>query len=119
MSTFPRLKTNAVAQYPAKKVLRFQNQVLRFVDGTEQRYRDSAGAAHIWEVRLDQLDDGELAALEEFFLSSEGAFGSFVFTDPWDGQVYPDCSLDGDEMELEVVEEMRGRTSLTIRENRG
>ena len=119
MATFPKLKTDAVAQYPAKKMLRFQNQVLRFLDGTEQRYRDCTGALHAWEIRLDQLDEGEMAALEEFFLSSQGAFGSFAFTDPWDGQVYANCSLDTDGMELEGIEEMNGRTSLTVRENRG
>jgi len=116
--TFPKLKTDAVAQYPATKVLRFQNQVLRFVDGTEQRYRDCAGAMHTWEIRLDQLDEGEMATLEEFFASSQGAFASFAFTDPWDGQVYADCSLDMDGMELDAIDEMRGRTSLMIRENR-
>jgi hypothetical protein len=116
--TFPKLKTDAVAQYPATKVLRFQNQVLRFLDGTEQRYRDCAGALHTWKIRLDQLDEGEMAALEEFFVSSQGAFGPFAFTDPWDGRSYADCSLDMDEMELDAVEEMRGSTSLTIRENR-
>jgi hypothetical protein len=115
--TFPKLKTDAVAQYPAKRALRFQNQVMRFVDGSEQRYRDCAGAVHTWEIRLDQLDEGEMAALEEFFEASQGAFGSFAFTDPWDGHVYADCSLDMDTMELDAIEEMRGRTSLTIREN--
>jgi hypothetical protein len=40
MATFPKLKTNAVAQYPASKTARYQNQALRFLDGTEQRYRD-------------------------------------------------------------------------------
>ena len=119
MPTFPKLKTDAVAQYPAKKVLRFQSQILRFVDGGEQRYRDCAGALRVWEIRLDQLDEGEMAALEEFFLANQGAFGSFAFTDPWDGQVYADCSLDADGMELQAVEEMRGRTSLRVLENRG
>ncbi len=118
MLTFPKLKTDAVAQYPAKKVIRFQNQAVRFIDGTEQRYRDCAGALHAWEIRLDQLDEGEMAAIEEFFLSSQGAFENFVFTDPWDGQVYPNCSLDADGMQLDSIDEMRGRTSLLVRENR-
>jgi len=37
MASFPTLKTSAVAQYPATKAVKFQNQVMRFVDGTEQR----------------------------------------------------------------------------------
>jgi hypothetical protein len=73
---------------------------------------------HAWEIRLDQLDEGEMAALEEFFQASQGAFGSFAFTDPWDSHVYADCSLDMDAIELDAIEEMRGRTSITIRENR-
>ena len=60
---FPKLKTNAMAQYPATKRVRLQNQVLWFVDGRQQRYRDSAGPLHQWEIRLDQLDESEMAAL--------------------------------------------------------
>ena len=79
MPTFPTLKTSAVAQYPATKVLRFQNQALRFLDGTEQRYRDAAGPLHRWRISLDQLDEGEMAALDEFFAASQGAYASFAF----------------------------------------
>ena len=57
MPTFPQLKTSAVAQYPATRACQFQNQALRFVDGAEQRYRDSAGPIHRWEIRLDALDE--------------------------------------------------------------
>ncbi|MBZ5623799.1 MAG: DUF2460 domain-containing protein [Acidobacteriia bacterium] len=119
MATFPSLKTNAVAQYPATKGLRFQNQTLRFLDGTEQRYRDSAGPLHRWAIRLNQLDEGEMAALETFFVTSEGAFASFAFTDPWDGRVYANCSLETDGLDLTAVAEMSGGTSLTVMENRG
>src|ERR1022692_179093 len=113
MATFPKLKTNAVAQYPANRVLRFQNQTLRFVDGTEQRYRDSAGPLHRWEIHLNQLDEGEMAALETFLAANEGAFASFAFTDPWDGTVYANCSLGIDGMDLTTVAEMSCSTSLT------
>jgi hypothetical protein len=119
MSTFPKLKTNAVAQYPATRSFRYQNQALRFVEGEEQRYRDSAGPLHRWEIRLDALDEGEMAALEQFFFDNEGCFGNFTFTDPWDGAQYADCSLGIDELDLTAVAEMRGKTSLTVIENRG
>ena len=119
MATFPVLKTNAVAQYPAKRYVRFQNQTLRFVDGTEQRYRDAGSPLHQWEIQLSQLDEGEMAALEEFFAANQGAFGNFSFTDPWDAQVYPNCSLHADTLALAAVGEMRGSTSLTVVENRG
>ncbi len=119
MATFPKLKTSAVAQYPATKALRFQNQTLRFVDGVEQRYRDSAGPLHGWEIRLEELDEGEMAEVEQFFLENQGQFGSFAFTDPWDGRGYANCSLASDELALRAVAEMRGTTSLIVRENRG
>ncbi len=118
MGTFPQLKTSAVAQYPATRSLRFQNQTVRFLDGSAQRYRDSSGLLHTWEIRLELLDDTELVAIEELFSDAAGSSGSFTFTDPWDGKVYPNCSFASDDLEIISVAEMRGNTSLTIIENR-
>ena len=117
MATLPNLKTNAVAQYPAKKTLRFENTAVRFVDGTEQRYRELAGPLHQWEIRLDLLDEGELAAMEVFFVENQGRFGSFAFTDPWDGTQYASCSIASDQLSATSVEEMRGKTTITVVEN--
>jgi hypothetical protein len=119
MATFPKLKTNAVAQYPAKKSIQFKNQNLRFVDGFEQRYRDSAGPLGRWVIRLDQLDDTEMAALDQFFVLNQGTFGDFAFTDPWDATVYANCSIASDQIYLSSAEEYRGASSLTIVQNRG
>jgi hypothetical protein len=119
MATFPTLKTSAVAQYPATKVIAFQNQVVRFVDGTEQRYRDCAGPLHGWVIRLSELDETEMAALEQFVESNQGSFGNFAFTDPWDQQTYGNCSFASDAVNLTSVEEMRGTASVVIKENRG
>ena len=119
MSTFPKLKTNAVAQYPATRAFRYQNQVLRFVEGAEQRYRGSAGPLHRWEIHLNALDESEMAALEQFFFDNQGCFGNFTFTDPWDDTQYADCSLASDELDLTAMAEMQGKTSLTVIENRG
>jgi hypothetical protein len=118
MATFPILKTSAVAQYPAVRYAQFRNQTVRFVDGTEQRYRDASGPLHRWKIQLSELDDGEVAAVEEFFAGNQGAFGSFAFTDPWDGQVYQNCSVAGDALDVRVLAEMRGSTMLTVVENR-
>jgi len=119
MATFPILKTKAAAQYPATKAIRFQNQVLRFLDGTEQRYRDAAGPLHRWVIDLDELDESEMAALENFFTANAGQFANFTFTDPWDGTQYENCSLLSDQVQLLASGEMRGRTTLTVVENRG
>lgn len=114
MTPFPQLKTGAVAQYPLTRALRFQNQVLRFLDGSEQRYRDAGGARRRWAIRLDLLDEGEMAAIEAFFEANEGAFGSFTFTDPWDAEAYTHCRLEGDVLELAATGEMRGSTTVTV-----
>ena len=118
MANFPTLKTGAVAQYPASKGICFRNQVLRFVDGTNQRHRDSGGPLHTWEIRLDKLDEGEMAAIEAFFAENQGSFGNFAFVDPWDGTVYPDCSLGGDSLSLVSLNEMQGAVALEVVENR-
>ena len=118
MATFPLLKTKAVAQYPATKTVQFRNQALRFVDGKEQRYRDAASPLHCWTIQLNTLDETEMAAIDSFFAQNQGRLASFSFTDPWDGTIYADCSVQSDQMTLETVAELRGRASLTIAENR-
>jgi uncharacterized protein DUF2460 len=118
MQTFPTLKTGAVAQYPASRRVEYQNQAVRFVDGTEQRYRDSGGPRRRWEIALRLLDEGELAAIEEFFGAAGGTFNKFAFVDPWDGVEYADCSLAEDALEIAATGEMRGGATLIVVENR-
>ena|SRR5581483_11258295 len=119
MATFPQLKTAAVAQYPLSKSLRFRNQTFRFVDGREQRYRDSAGVLHRWTIRLRELDEDEMAAVEQFFQSNQGRMESFTFVDPWDGTAHANCSLADDLLTVRSLAEMRRETMLTVVENRG
>src|SRR5437016_4063790 len=118
MANFPHLKTNAVLQYPATRDFRFANTVLSFVDGSQQCYRESRDALRRWLVRLDLLDEAELANLQAFFVTEQGRTGSFSFTDPWDEAIYADCSLDQDSFEFELLGEMRARTVLVVRQNR-
>lgn len=118
MADFPILKTGAVAQYPAQRAQQRSTQTLRFVDGKEQRFRQYGKPLRRWVIQLDLLDEAEMATLEEFFLGLAGQSGHFSFTDPWDGTKYADCSLGGDEIDLEFDGEMRGKTSLVVRENR-
>ncbi len=117
MSAFPKLKTGAVAQYPASRAHTHATEVLRFVDGSEQRFRTRGQAVRRWVIRLDLLDDGEATRLEDFFRTVQGRYGSFSFEDPWDGTVHADCSLESDEFTIEAVGEGRASTSLVVREN--
>ena len=118
MADFPALKTGAVMQYPATAKVRFFNHSLRFVDGGEQYYRNYKSPLHEWVIRLDLLDEGEVKALEQFFLDQQGQFENFSFTDPKDDVTYPDCSLMIDDLAISLNGERRGKTMVIIRENR-
>jgi phage-related protein len=118
MASFPTLKTGAVAQYPSSRIVESRVRVLRFVDGSEQRFRNTRGPLRRWVIRLSEVDEAELAAIEAFFEARQGRAGSFDFTDPWDGTVYPDCSFDEDEMETVLMGEDRASAVITIRNNK-
>jgi phage-related protein len=118
MSDFPTLKTGAILQYPAQKAVRFSAVVLRFADGAEQRFRDYQAPLRRWMIRLDLLDQTELHVLREFFRAQSGAAGTFTFTDPWDSTQYLNCSFENGEMTEELLDEMKGKTALTVQENR-
>ena len=115
---FPTLSTGAVAQYPASRTFSYSTQVSKFVDGSEQRFRNYAKVLHQWTIQLSLLNDAELAALEEFFLANAGQLGTFAFTDPWDGTAYPNCSLAQDQFSSDWRSEAQAGTQLVIRENR-
>jgi phage-related protein len=118
MSNFPTLKTGATLQYPAQKATAFSTDVVRFIDGSEQRFRGYATPLRRWTIRLDLLDQTELHALREFFRTESGSAESFSFTDPWDSTVYPSCSLQDDTLTEELRDEEKGKTTLTVCENR-
>lgn len=117
MIAFPTLKTGAVMQYPAQRGIRFSTTALRFVDGSEQRFRSYQGALHQWVIQLTLLDQVELQDLQEFFRSLDGRAENFTFTDPWDGITYTSCSLANDGMTVVLSAEWNGNTSLTVEEN--
>ena len=118
MASFPTLKTGAVAQYPFGRTKQFATNVCRFLDGTEQRFVWFGTQLRKWTIQLQLLDESELAAIESFFAGQNGRAGSFVFTDPWDGAVYPNCSFDSDTLSVEFGDTLRGRATLSVRENR-
>lgn len=94
--TFPVLKTAALAQYPLERVPRFAVETVEFLDFKKQLYRDLASGRRQWVVSLEKLDEPEIARLKEFFEQQKGRWGTFSFTDPWDGTVHPNCSFADD-----------------------
>jgi hypothetical protein len=118
MLTFPLLNSGAVAQYPERGSTQFNNQVLSFLDGGEQRFRLAAGPLHRWVVQLALLDDSELTALELFVGDTQGAFELFSFTDPEDDMTYANCYLTSDSLDSIRDGDLRGSTTLEICEER-
>jgi len=118
MPTFPSLKTGAVAQYPLKTMFNYKADIVWFMDGSEQRFRNSPSVLHQWEIDLAKLDEQEMAAVEQFFLLNEGPALSFAFTDPSSGDQYLNCSISTSELALSFVGPLSGRTTILIRENR-
>lgn len=118
MASFPALKTGAVAQYPSDRARRYSTQVLRFLDGSEQRFAGFGAPLKRWLIRLQLLDEVELTGLEEFFAEQSGEAGTFTFTDPWDGTVYVNCSFEGDTMTAVYRGQGDGGASIVVKENR-
>ena len=118
MDMFPLLKTGAVTQYPVQRRIAYATQVLRFADGSEQRFSDYGAPLRQWTIKLSLLDETEVNNVVAFWRTQSGASGTFSFTDPWDGTVYPACSFVGDDLSINLTEEGRGGVSVLIRENR-
>jgi hypothetical protein len=72
MSVFPKLKTGVVAQYPVLREGLFSTTVIRFTDGSEQRFRNYTGVRRRWVIQLSQLDESELQELASFFVQQQG-----------------------------------------------
>jgi hypothetical protein len=117
VASFPALKTGAVGQLGSDRGRKFSSAVYRFVDGKEQRFPLFGAPLKKWVIRMELLDEGELEAVEGFFLSQAGRAGSFEFTDPWDGSVHADCSFDSDVVEAVYRGAGDGAVTVVVKEN--
>jgi hypothetical protein len=119
MAQFPILRTGAVMQYPASFVTGQGAQVIRFMDGTDQRYLTQAKALRQWEIRLDLLTDDELYQLELFFQAQGGDYSTFTFPDPFSGTDVPNCRLGAPQLPSEYVATNVSSTSIWVIETYG
>lgn len=93
MALFPSLSTGAVTQYPTAFSTGQAVEVVRFLDGSDQRYLTQGRTFRQWQIRLDLLNDTEIAELEAFFIAQQGDYSTFVFPDPISGSGVPNCRL--------------------------
>ena len=115
MATFPKLSTGAVAQYPLTRSHQYRTHIQRFVDGSDQRYRDLREPVRRWILHFEQLTLDEIAAIEDFFSDQQGRQGTFSFTDPHDGTEYPECAVESDSLAMAWRSETECLVALTIR----
>jgi hypothetical protein len=82
MAVYPQLGTGALSQFPIVKRRRVRTVVNTTADGHSVKLADTAGASIEWRLQYSALSDDELAALQQFFTSMEGALNAFTFLDP-------------------------------------
>jgi len=116
--TFPRLKTGAASQYPSVRCVRYRTEVLRFLDGSEQRYRLMGKPLRIWQLNFAAVGEEEARRLVKFFELQQGGYGGFAFEDPWEGQTYEDCSMTREEIGTVAEGEGRHRMEIELKENK-
>ena len=93
MQTFPLLASGAIIQYPAGMTSAQGAQVIRFLDGSDQRYLTQGRTLRQWQIRLDLLNELEMQQMEEFFAALQGDYSTFVFPDPISESSVPNCRL--------------------------
>jgi hypothetical protein len=90
---FPKLSSGAVAQYGSLMGSVWPAQVIRFLDGTDQRFLASGSTLRRWLIDLRLLNESEIAAIEAFFSSVSGEYLPFTFPDPISGVGVPNCRI--------------------------
>ncbi len=91
MANFPQLSTRAVTQYPLQITSGQASQVIRFLDGSDQRYLMQGRTLRRWQIKLNLLNEQEAQTLASFFETQLGDYLSFEFPDPYSGAAVPNC----------------------------
>jgi hypothetical protein len=119
VATFPLLSSGAVSQYPTESFSSRSVGIIRFVDGSDQRFLRTSRKLRRWRVDLSLLTDLEVSALQAFFTTQKGMFSPFTFTDPATKAQVSSCRLANSEMIAEYVSGNANSTSFWIMETNG
>jgi hypothetical protein len=112
MPNLPSLQSGSTVQYPFVTSLRYSTGIIRFVDGSEQRFSHTRGVHRTWTVGLRDLNPSEIEAVAAFATSSDKQ--AFTFYDPVTGEVHSQCTLLAQPVTVEHADEQRAHLSLTI-----
>jgi hypothetical protein len=84
------------------------------MDGSQQRFRLYGAGLRRWKIRLDLLDEQELAAVAAF-LEQQGT-AIFAFTDPVTGDQVASCVISGQSYNAGAADEMNANATVEIEE---
>lgn len=118
-ATFPLLSSGAVTQYPLPQNCGQGANVIRFLDGSDQRHLLQGRTFRQWQIQLTLLTDLELQQLEAFFEQQQGNYQSFVFPDPISGTNVPSCRFGGSTLQSEYAGVNSSSASFWIIETNG
>lgn len=82
MLVYPQLESGAWSQFPFSKRRRTRTIINKAPDGSSVKLGDPGSGSTEWQLTYRGLSDIELAALQQFFLSTEGSLAGFTFVDP-------------------------------------
>lgn len=82
MLIYPQLAGGTLSQFPVARRRHFRTIVNAAVDGSSVKFGDAGGGSVEWELSYNGLSDGEIAALQRFFVATEGSLNGFTFLDP-------------------------------------
>ena len=119
MASFPILNSGAVTQYPSLLGTGQAVQVIRFLDGEEQRFINQGRQFRRWQVNLRQLTDREMFGLQIFFEGQLGDYSTFSFPDPISGKEVLNCRLGDPEFTVEFGDINSSAASFWVIETNG
>jgi len=116
MPNLPSLQTGSTVQYPFVTSLKYSTEIIRFVDGSEQRFSQSGNVHRAWNVEFRDLTPSETEAIAAFVEDSTSTNQEFAFHDPVTGEVHSHCRLAAERVPVQHAGEKRSNLWLTIKE---
>ena len=106
-------------QYPATLRTSQPVQVMRFLDGSDQRWLAGLMPLREWLIQLQLLTEQELHALADFFRDQQGDYSPFIFPDPFSGLPVPNCRFKEPKFAGAYLASDIGSTSFWVIETNG
>jgi hypothetical protein len=119
MATFPILSSTAVMQYPAPLARVRAGRIVRFIDGSDQRFIALGKTLRSWQIKLTLLNEQELGQIEAFFKAQDGEYSLFDFPDPFSGAAVPNCRFSAPTLVTGYQATDVGATSFWVIETNG